>query len=282
MKIILVVLILCLTSISCQDVIDIDVSSEEPRLIIDALIRVNPGTTTTHVVVKVSETISFFETIPAVNLQQITLTNLDLPGGNTDPQILIEEEPGTGIYSNIFATDYLLTGRLFLQIDFEDEFYVATTHFVPTVPIDSILQGDGILFHEDDVEVIIAFTDLGERDDYYLFDFDFGNFLVTNDEFYQGQEFQFSYFYDGEDNKLEPGDEVEISILGVDEGFFNYMDQLILQSEEGFGPFGTPAVTIRGNFINTTNIDNVDNTDNFALGYFAIAEEYKSTIVIKE
>lgn len=282
---ILIIMSFILLMVSCQEVIDVDLPTEEPRLIIDALVRVDTNEAFTKVTVKVSETSSFFESIPAANLQQITLTNLDLPGGGINPPVLIEETPGSGIYSKVFDTDFLTQGSLFLQIDFEDEFYVATARFVPTVPIDNLVQGDGILFDEDDTEVIVTFTDSDERDDFYLFDFDFGNYLVTEDEFYQGQQFAFSYFYD---EALAVGDTLNISIMGVDEDFYTYMDQLILQSEEDFGPFETPALTVRGNFINATNIDNNNNFDNlndinnFALGYFAIVQEYKETLVVQE
>ncbi|AVI51526.1 hypothetical protein C5O00_10255 [Pukyongia salina] len=282
---ILIIMSFLLLMVSCQEVIDVDLPTEEPRLIIDALVRVDTNEAFTKVTVKVSETSSFFESIPAANLQQITLTNLDLPGGGINPPVLIEETPGSGIYSKVFDTDFLTQGSLFLQIDFEDEFYVATARFVPAVPIDNLVQGDGILFDEDDTEVIVTFTDSDERDDFYLFDFDFGNYLVTEDEFYQGQQFAFSYFYD---EALAVGDTLNISIMGVDEDFYTYMDQLILQSEEDFGPFETPALTVRGNFINATNIDNNNNFDNlndinnFALGYFAIVQEYKETLVVQE
>ena len=282
---ILIIMSFLLLMVSCQEVIDVDLPTEEPRLIIDALVRVDTNEAFTKVTVKVSETSSFFESIPAANLQQITLTNLDLPGGGINPPVLIEETPGSGIYSKVFDTDFLTQGSLFLQIDFEDEFYVATARFVPAVPIDNLVQGHGILFDEDDTEVIVTFTDSDERDDFYLFDFDFGNYLVTEDEFYQGQQFAFSYFYD---EALAVGDTLNISIMGVDEDFYTYMDQLILQSEEDFGPFETPALTVRGNFINATNIDNNNNFDNlndinnFALGYFAIVQEYKETLVVQE
>lgn len=282
---ILIIMSFILLMVSCQEVIDVDLPTEEPRLIIDALVRVDTNEAFTKVTVKVSETSSFFESIPAANLQQITLTNLDLPGGGINPPVLIEETPGSGIYSKVFDTDFLTQGSLFMQIDFEDEFYVATARFVPTVPIDNLVQGDGILFDEDDTEVIVTFTDSDERDDFYLFDFDFGNYLVTEDEFYQGQQFEFSYFYD---EALAVGDTLNISIMGVDEDFYTYMDQLILQSEEDFGPFETPALTVRGNFINATNIDNNNNFDNlndinnFALGYFAIVQEYKETLVVQK
>ena len=276
-------LILILGLISCEDVIDVDTPTEDPRLIIDALIRVDTTAQFTDIVVKVSQTSNFFESIVPANLQQITITNLD----NGEGEVLIENPPGSGIYSNPepFLTENLMNGELILQIDFEDEFYVALANFVPSVPIDSVINGDGFLFDEDDKEIIITFTDDGDRDDFYLFDFGFGNYLVTEDEFYQGQQFEFSYFYDDE---VDVGDEVTISIMGVDQQFYNYMDQIIEQSEEDLGPFQVPTVTVRGNFINATDIDNIDefdnvgNPDNFALGYFAIVQEYKASVIIEE
>ena len=279
----LIISLAILSAFSCEDVIEVAVPSEEPRLIIDALIRVDTLQPTTLISVKVSETNSFFETVPPANLQQISLVNLDFPDGGPVPPVLIEENPGTGVYQKIYPTSYLLKGRLFLQIDFEDEFFVAYTEFVPTVPIDSIENGDGFIGDEDDTEVIVTFTDNPERNDFNLFDFGFGNFLVTEDEFYQGQNFSFSYFYD---EPLDAGDEVEVSIMGVDQDFANYMDKLIEQSEGDFGPFETPSITVRGNFINATTIDNENNfdntntTDNFALGYFAIVQEYKQSLTI--
>ena len=76
--------------------------------------------------------------------------------------------------------------------------------------------------------------------------------------------------------------------MGVDEAFANYMNKLIEQSEGAFGPFETPAITVRGNIINATTIDNENNfdntntSDNFALGYFAIVQEDKQTIIVEE
>ena len=279
---ILYICIALISLVSCEDVIEVDLPTEEPRLIVDALVRVDTALTSTLVTVKVSETNSFFESTPPANLQQITMSNLDNPGG--DGQVLLEEEPGSGIYSKLFPTDQLITDRWFLQVDFEDKIFVAEAQYNPTSPIDNLEQGDGSIFGEDDTELIISFTDFPNRTDFYLFDFDFGNFLVSEDEFYQGQSFEFSYFYDQD---IEVGDDVEVSIMGINEDFYNYMDLLINQSEGGFGPFETPSITVRGNIINATEIDNdgtfnnVNDPNNFALGYFAIVQEFKQIITIE-
>lgn len=279
---ILVLLLAFATLVSCEDVVEVAVPSEPPRLTIDALIRVDTSQVTTLAQVKVKETNSFFESVVPANLTQITIFDLV----QNSASILLEDPEGSGIYSTEMSTEALVNGgEFFLQIDFEDEFFVAYASFQPVVKIDSLSFGGGILFDEDDTELIVTFTDAPEREDYYLFDFDLGNFLVTEDEFYQGQTFSFSYFYEDE---LNPGDELEVSILGVDEAFANYMNKLIEQSEGAFGPFETPAITVRGNIINATTIDNENNfdntntSDNFALGYFAIVQEDKQTIIVEE
>ena len=65
------------------------------------------------------------------------------------------------------------------------------------------------------------------------------------------------------------------------------MDQLIVQAGGNQGPFQTPVATVRGNVINVTGIDNitvtdnVERTNNFALGYFAVVQEFKQTITIE-
>lgn len=266
---------------SCEDVIEVDVPSEPPRLIVDALIRVDLDEPLTLVEVRVSETNGFFETVTPAGLQQITLTGLE--GGLG--AILLETEPGSGIYQDLVSTAALTSGEeIFLQIDFEDEFFVAYATFVPAPAIDSLEQGDGFLFDQDDTEVIVTFTDIPEEENFYVFDFSFGNFLASEDTFYQDQEFSFSYFYDDE---VGPGDEVQVSILGADSDFYNYMNQLVEQSEDDLNPFQTPTLTVRGNLINATEIDNdeffdnVEMEDNFALGYFAIVQENKATIVIE-
>ncbi|PQB03997.1 DUF4249 family protein [Aureitalea marina] len=267
---------------SCQDVVEVDTPSEDPRLVVDALIRVDTSQQFTNFVVKVSQTNSFFEPVPPAGLQQISFTNLE----NGEGDVLVELEEGSGIYQNPepFLTENLINGEIILQIDFEDSFYVAYAEFQPTVPFDEVEQGPGGLFDEDDFEVVVTFTDNGDRDDWYLFDFDLTEFLASRDQFYQGQQFSFSYFYDAE---IEPGAEVEISIMGVDERFHDYMNKVIEQSAQNFGFFETPSLTVRGNLINATDIDNdgifdnTANTNNFALGYFAIVQEFKETLVIE-
>lgn len=267
-----------LISIGCQDVIEVDLPTEEPRLVIDALIKIDDINRQTALVqVKASLSSSFFDSVSPAQLEEITIKNTTTNTTLT----LVESIPGTGLYENEWEMEQLTQGALELNIKHADQIYLAKTTFVPTVPIDELEQGNTTLFGEEETEVIVSFTDEGTRDDFYLFDFDFGEYLVTEDEFYQGQQFEFSFFYD---SKLEDERLVIISIYGVDKDFYNYMNQLIFQSGPDTGPFSSPATTVKGNIINVTNNSdslNVDNV-NFALGYFAVCQTFSDSLLIKK
>jgi hypothetical protein len=292
LKITTLVLLVCLSS--CEDVVEIDLPENTPRVILDAIIRIDPTEPLSSMRLKASTTSPFFE-----SNETATLTSLQISNDETGEFVLFDAEPGIpGSYmpipafgspvtiDNMVGTSFFTEGdTLVLTFNFEGQLYLATTQYVPTTPIQNLVQGDGTLFGDDETEVIVSFTDTPDREDFYIFDFDFGEFLGTEDTFYQGQLFEFSYFYDQE---LETGDIANISILGADEAFYNYMNLLIEQSAAGDnGPFQTPVTTVRGNFINVTDIDNVDvfdnvnSTNNFALGYFAVVQEYKETFTVE-
>lgn len=286
----IIILSISFLSLSCEDVVQIDVPRDEPRLIVDGIIKIDEDAPITLVQVKVKLTDSFFGTLPVAGLQNITLINIgdggfdnggsDSPGG---PIFLSESIEGSGIYEASVATASLVDGEIILQLKHNNRLYFSRTRYIPAVPIDTIEQGNNTFFGDDDTELIVTFTDDPNRSDFYLFDFDFDEFLVTDDQFYQGQEFSFSYFYEG---GIAPGKEVEISLMGIDQQLFNYMGQIIDQSERGFGPFDTPAATVRGNIFDVNDLDNIDVFDNvnqpniFPLGYFAIVQRFTKKIIV--
>lgn len=281
---------------SCEDVIEVDLPPDVPKINIDALFRVDISEEFVPVEVKITLTNSFMEEIPVTNVDNIIIIIEELDEFdriiNSTFKFLAQVVEGSGIYvpdPNTSREERIPTSildqklRFWLSIRHEERFYLARTRYVPTVPIESIVQGENELFGDDETELIITFTDNPDRDDFYVFDLGFTEYLVTEDTFYQGQEFTFSYFYD---QTFESGTELEISIMGADDIFYNYMDQLIVQRDLE-GPFQTPVSTVRGNVFDATGIDNRDLFDNverpgvFPLGYFAIVQEYKSSITIE-
>lgn len=281
--------------IACEDVIDMEVPTEDSRLIVNAVFKVDIDETWVPVEVKVSLTNNFFGEIPVAQLESVVIlyeevdkNGLFLGGGSS---VLAEVEPGTGIYApdpntsreERIATSALRENMTFaLIIRHEGRRYIAQTKYVPAVPIQSLRQGTSSLFNDDETEVIVSIQDDPERNNFYIFEFGNGNFLVTEDQFYNGQTFEFSYFLE----KVQSGQEIKVSILGADRTFYNYMNLLITQSDNTFGFFQTPVSTIRGNFFDITNLNNIDVFDNvnepeiFPLGYFAIVQTFSQSITI--
>jgi len=284
---------------ACEDVIEVEVPVEPPRLVVEGLLRVDTTQVFVPVEVKLSQTAGFFDEIQHVTDADqviIILQTLDEDGLPTDTgtKSLTQLEEGSGVYvpdpsfdadqrlrvSTVVENDILYT----LVVSWRGRRYAAQTKYVTAVPIDELRLGDNTLFGEDETEVIVRFTDDPDRDNFYVFDFGFGNFLVTEDTFYKGQEFEFSYFYD---ENFEPGTELEVGILGADRTFYNYMDLLIEQTQGQQGPFQTPVATARGNVFDVTNLDNDQILDNagqpntYGLGYFAIVQEFTDRITIE-
>ena len=265
--------------IGCEDVVEIDTPTEPPRLSVDALIRIDESEATTNVVVKVNLTSSFFDDTEAADLDEIRILNPDYqPTGPSDENFIALSETGPGRYEASKSTSFFIEGALELSITYGGNRYLATTTYVPAVPIDRLEQGEGELFTGDETEILVAFTDNAAREDFYLFDFDFNEYLVTDDGFYQGQTFEFSYFYDED---VKSGMEINVDIIGINESFYNYMNQLIVQAGGDQGPFQTPSATVRGNIMNITNSDDIENRNNFALGYFAVCQTFSRSIEIE-
>ncbi len=283
-------------NVACEEVIDVDVPTEEPRLIVDALIRVDIDEPYIPVEVKLSLSSDFFNNNTPTSAESVLIQYDEYEDGiiiNSGFSNLAEEIPGSGIYTPDpnFSSDQRIPTSILdrnlvfnLLIRHDGRLYLATTVYAPSVPIDSLIQGDETLFSDDETEVIVTFTDDPDRESFYLLDFGFSEFLVTEDKFYKGQQFSFSYFYD---QTFEPDTELEIGLMGADKTFFNYMNLLIEQTTNDAGIFATPVATVRGNVFDITDIDNIDISDNvgqpnlFPLGYFAIVQEYKDTLVIQ-
>ncbi|WP_297795446.1 DUF4249 family protein [uncultured Eudoraea sp.] len=288
--------IVLMLNVACEEVIDVEVPNEEPRLIIDALIRVDIDEPYVPVEVKLSLSSDFFSDNTPTSAESVIIQYDEYEDGtiiNSFFSSLAELDPGSGIYTPDpnFSSDQRIPTSILdrnlvfnLLIRHEGRLYLGSTTYVPAVPIDSVFQGDGNLFTDDETEIIVTFTDNPDEDNFYLFDFDFAEFLVTEDTFYKGQEFSFSYFYD---QKFEANTEIEIGLMGADETFYNYMDLLIEQTTNNAGVFATPVATVRGNMSDVTDIDNIDISDNvgqpdiFPLGYFAIVQQYKTSIILE-
>lgn len=276
--------------VACEDVVEIDLPPQEPKLIIDALIPVDISKTETPVSIKVSLTDGFFGTVPLTKLENIIIIAEKIEGDvitETSPITFRDIVNNFGVYETRDPIPISLMEdnvRFSLYVEHEGRVYLAQTFFAPAPPIDTVSQGNSDLFNEEDIEIVVSFTDIPGQENYYVLDFGFAEYGTIKDSFFEGLPYTFSYFYNKE---IAAGTEIEIRLLGADLSFYNYMDLLIEQSEGTFELFETPVATARGNIIDVTNIDNIDIFDNverpevFALGYFAIVQEHKINLTIE-
>ncbi|MGJ8760601.1 MAG: DUF4249 family protein [Polaribacter sp.] len=272
-KIIIVLMIIFFSN--CEKVVDIDVPSIEPKLIIDASFEVffDESPIIANTTVKLSLSADYFDDeIPAVTNAVVTLTNL-----LDNVVIPFEDVNSDGIFTPINSfipandTEYELT------VIYDNDIYKGKATKVKSTIINSITQGDETLFSNDQIELKVLFSDDENEENYYVFNIDTYNFVNIEDTYFNGSDYNFSYFY--EDENIELPKEIAIKLSGVSKDYYTYLTILSSQSgESGGGPFQSIPSSLLGNIVNTTN------DANFPLGYFHISETdtYNINLVEKE
>ena len=247
---------------SCEEVIDVDLDSSEPRLVIDASLNWIKGTAGNIQRIHLSLTAPYFDdSIPPATEAKVWVTDTN----NTI--YWFNEEANSGIYiTENFNPELNEVYTLF--IEYKNETYTATTVLKPVVPIEFVEQKNNGGFDGNAIELKAYYNDPAETQDYYLFEFVFAenskiSVEVYDDEFTNGNEI-FAFF---SDDNLEPGDEIIVRNYGITQRTFEYFNLLLQQTDDQSGdPFQTQPATLRGNCINITN------PNNYPLGYFRASE----------
>lgn len=247
--------------ISCEDVVDVDLNTAAPKLVIDASIKWQKGTLGDEQTIKLSTTTGYFEnTIPTVSGAIVFITD------SNSIQYDFNEDIGTG---NYICTNFnpVLNETYVLTVIHDGQTYLATENLIPSPTIDTVEQNDEGGFTGDEIEVKFFFQDDGLVDNFYLIQFN-PSFLnlpeydVVDDEFFQGNQMFGLYF----NEDLEVADELTFTLHGISERYYNYMNVLLGVAGNSGGPFQAPPATVRGNIVNQTNFDN------YALGFFRLSE----------
>ena len=258
-----VLLFTTLLSTSCEEVVDIDLNNSEPKLVIDAIIKWQKGTTGENQTIKLSLTNDFYtnDILPA-NGAIVTVTN------SSNVVFNFVEVPTTGDY---VCDNFLpVIGEVYrLEILYEGAVYTASSALIATPDIINVEQETVVgISGEDEIQIKFFYQDNGSEENYYLLGVKNPNkqipeFGVVSDEFFQGNV-MFGFYGSSE---TEPGITLDLSVQGVTKSYHNYMNKLITIAGSGSGnPFATPPATVRG------NISNITNNANYPLGYFHLSE----------
>lgn len=270
-KLILLFLFTLLIS-GCEEVINVDLDTAEPRLVIEASLQWQKGTPGNEQTVKLTTTTGYFDSnIPTVSGATVFVTDSDNTVFNFN-----ENLPDSGVY---VCTDFVpvIEKTYVLIVILNGETYTATETFKSVAEITKIEQNNEGGFTGSDIEIKTFFNDPADTANYYMFRYKSSvaaipNYEVDTDEFFQGNEF--FGFYTNED--IAAGANLEITLYGISKRYFEYMNKLIsVAGGNSGGPFSTPPATVRGNIVNETN------SKNYALGYFNLSETDVRSYIIE-
>jgi hypothetical protein len=256
---------------SCEKVVDIDLNTMAPKLVIDAAIKWQKGTLGNVQTIKLSTTNSYYnDQVPTVSGATVFITD----AANNVFNFVESNVAGSYVCSNFTP---VLNRNYTLTVNSNGATYIATETLKSVPSIDRMEQINNAGFSGKDIEIKSYYTDNGATQDYYLSKFKpsytaIPIYFAQEDISFQGNQIFSLYRSD----KLKPGQNFEVTLSGISKQYYNYMRILIsiAGNNSGGSPFQSPSATVRGNIINTTN------DANYPLGYFSLAEQdYRNYIV---
>lgn len=247
---------------SCEKVINVDLKTASPKLVIDASINWLKNTPGNEQRVKLSTTTSYYsEKFPTVSGATIFITN---PAGRN---FNFPESATTGEYVctdfvPVIGATYTLTVRL------NGITYTAVETLTATPDIDNVIkQNDKGGMTGDEIEIEYYFQDTPGEDNYYMAEANTNRvaypvFDLESDQDFQGKKM--TQYFSHED--LAKGDAVNLKLYGVSKRFFEYFRKILSAAGGDTGPFPTTPTAVRGNIINQAD------ANDYILGYFRLAE----------
>ena len=252
---------------SCEDVVNLDLETGEAKIVIDAEIIWEKGTTGNEQTIKISKMAPYYSTVtPKVSGAQVRVEN-------SDGTVFTFNETQPGVY---VCTDFVpaLNMDYTLHVQAEGQSFTAVEKLMSVTPIKRVEQGMVLEGTKDIIELTFYYDDPANEVNYNLSDFKsdfllFPEYNLMDDDFFNGNEINIRF----SNEDMKAGNIVEITNRGISRNFYNYMN-LILEASNA-NPFGTPPANIRGNIVN------VNDATNFALGYFRLCEADKVSYTVK-
>ena len=255
---------------SCEDVIDVEVPTSKSRLVIEASLDWEKGTTGQNQTIKLSTSKPYFDTVIA---DHVTGASVKVTNNTSNVEYLfVDQNNGTYTINNfvpVINNDYTL------EVFYKNETYTASETFksVPAIKrVEQSLEGG---FGDELLDVSIFWDDPIDETNFYLIKaLEQGDLIPTledfPDEFVNGNEV-YTFFEEGRDeddnqNEFNPGDVIEITLFGISKRYNNYISLLIEQYDSAGDPFSPVPAKLKGNCINT------DTPEDYAFGYFRLSE----------
>ncbi len=253
----------CLSVTGCEDVIQVNLNSAEPRPVIEGFITLELEERPPHYgVFVVSQTTDFF--VP------------DSPTLVTDADITISDQYGftafggsnteSGVYRFDYSSPVDPGDTVYATVAVHGKEYTAFSVVAEPIRIDSLTyeyqEGGGIgLDEEEGYRLHVHFTDQPEYDDYlrlkvYRNGRSIGDYHLYDGKYSDGNEIDYDYFFD----TFQPGDHGYVELWSMSEAQYDYFLTL------------SEAVVTEdaSDFFDITPANPITNWSNDALGYFGV------------
>ncbi|MDR1089894.1 MAG: DUF4249 domain-containing protein [Prevotella sp.] len=217
------IIILLLSFISCEEVVNIDLKESEPKIVIDANI-----TDSSPCFIILTESQGFNNNKPSKRISGATIELYDGRGNKET----VKETKEKGIYMS------LMTGRTggtyTLNVSIGGEKYEAKATIPEAVPVDSLYIYNIRIGKDDWYSPCIIFQDPArEKNYYYTMMYVNGTMMrsiyLNDDEFRNGLVVERILYFDKEDNddeKLKIGDHVRVEMQTLDKGMYTFYRSL--------------------------------------------------------
>ncbi|MBD3297981.1 MAG: DUF4249 family protein [candidate division Zixibacteria bacterium] len=252
-----------LSLMGCEDVIQVDLNSAEPRPVIEGFITLELEERPPHYgVFVVSRTTDFFvpDSPTLVTDADITISDrygfTSFSGSNT----------GSGVYRFDYNSPVDHGDTVYATVTVDGEDHAAFSVVAEPTRIDSLTyeyqEGGGIgLDEEEGYRLHVHFTDQPEYDDYlrlkvYRNGRSIGDYHLYEGKYSDGNEIDYDYFFD----TFQPGDAGHVELWSMSEALYDYFLTLseVVVTEDG------------SDFFDITPANPNTNWSNDALGYFGV------------
>lgn len=261
-------LLLILTLLSCEEVVDLDLPAPSPRLVVEANLDFDfEQNSSQDFKIKLTQSASFYdEEIKPATQARIYIEH------PTAGQIFFKEIENSGIYAPEFQIpsiepDVLTT----LHIKYNEENYEAYEYLITNETTPYIEQEKNTYFGTEYYEIKLNFQDLDTDPNslnYYLIERrrnqEILELSILNNELTRGQILTSTYL--DEDTKVN--DSIQFRHYKISKSYYQYLNMILESMQNGGGPFQVPVGKIKG------NVRNISNPNNPALGYFRITQKH--------
>lgn len=268
MKIKSLLLLLILTFSACEEVIELDLNSSNPEIIIEAILTNSVDKN----FVKITQSTDFYNPGDYKNISNAEVNIKDSENKN-----YTLEEVSPGFYQNNTIT-VSSENQYTIEVIFQGKKFTAESYAPKTIIIDSLsykLEERPFNKEKKSLELHVYFQDNPVQKDYAKFNIykngeKINRIFLYNDRLTNGNYIDY-FFFNFRDEEFNSGDKIFVEMESIDEQTNTYFKTLrnAISSTSG-GPFGSAAPA------NPTN-----NWSNNAFGYFSAFTISSDSIKIK-